>query len=328
MNLNPTSNISRPHHRGQGRRAAFSLIEIIVVVGLMSFIILGLMQMFNQTQRAYKLGTTQVDVLEGGRAVIDMMTRELSQMKPTRANDTTNFYARVSFVGGYQPLLQELPGVPNPVNAPSLKRTNIIEQMFFLMEENQIWTAIGYFVDTPNDGVGALYRYEYKSNFGDNPWFLFRRYYLDVADFYTHQATNNMTRLLEGVVHLRARAYNTNGYWITDSFAKLTDAFTGQIVGTNGFVIAPYTKSYLAPIFSLGEVDTYAFKSNAVPASVDLELGVLEDAALAKIKALYNPANAAAQTDSRRNYITNQAARTHLFRIRVPIRNVDPTAYQ
>ena len=40
------------------------------------------------------------------------------------------------------------------------------------------------------------------------------------------------------------------------------------------------------------------------------------------------PANLTAQADARRNYLTNQAARTHLFRIRVPIRNVDPTAYQ
>ena len=315
MNLNPTSNISRPHHRGQGSCAAFSLIEIIVVVGLMSFIILGLMQMFNQTQRAYKLGTTQVDVLEGGRAVIDMMTRELSQMKPTKANDTTNFYAHVAFFGGYKPLRQELPGIPTPASGPQPNRTNIIQELFFITEENQRWTAVGYFVDTPQEGVGTLYRYEYKSDFGSNPWYLFQRYDNDVGDFYTRRATNNMTRLLDGVVHFRVRAFTTNGFWITNSSA-------------NVIVRQPYTTVYSSPDIRVSEVEHYAFKSNAVPASIDLELGVLEDAALAKIKALYNPANAAAQTDSRRNYITNQAARTHLFRIRVPIRNVDPTAYQ
>lgn len=315
MNLKPTS-INRCSVRsGQGRRAAFSLIEIIVVVGLMSFIILGLMQMFNQTQRAYKLGTTQVDVLEGGRAVIDMMQREFAQMKPTRGNGVTNFYSRVAFFGGYTPQLQQLPGVPVPPATTPPSRTNIIEEIFFITEENQHWTAIGYFVETPNEGVGALYRYEYKSNFGDNPWYLFQRFDDDVGLFYTRRATNNMTRLLEGVVHLRVRAFDTNGVWITNSFDNVT-------------VRRPYTTIYPSTTTRVSEVEAYAFVSNAVPASIDLELGILEDAALAKIKALYNPLNLTAQAALRRNYITNQVARTHLFRIRVPIRTVDPDAYK
>ena len=57
-------------------RQAFTLIEVLVVVALLSVIILGLVAMFSQTQRAYTLGMTQVDVLEGGRAVTEMITRE------------------------------------------------------------------------------------------------------------------------------------------------------------------------------------------------------------------------------------------------------------
>jgi hypothetical protein len=45
----------------------FSLIEIMVTVGLLTFIILGLLLMFNQTQRAFRTGMTQTDVL-GSRA--------------------------------------------------------------------------------------------------------------------------------------------------------------------------------------------------------------------------------------------------------------------
>ena len=37
-------------------RQAFTLIEVLVVVALLSFIILGLVAMFSQTQRAYTLG--------------------------------------------------------------------------------------------------------------------------------------------------------------------------------------------------------------------------------------------------------------------------------
>ena len=73
------------------RGGGFSLVEILVVVGLLSIIILGLVAMFSQTQRAFRLGLTQVDVLESGRAVTDMMTRELSQMTPSRASNAVNF---------------------------------------------------------------------------------------------------------------------------------------------------------------------------------------------------------------------------------------------
>ena len=317
MNLKLTSDARCNTLLNLGSRVAFSLIEIIVVVGLMSFIILGLMQMFNQTQRAYKLGTTQVDVLEGGRAVIEMMQREMSQIKPSKARNTVNFYAQIASAGGYKPLLQELPGIPNPLGSPLPNRTNILQEIFFLTEENQRWVGNGYFVSSPAEGVGTLYRCEYKSNYGDDPRLLFIRFDNDLSRFYgAGLVGTNMTRLLDGAVHLRVRAYNTNGMWITNS-APFKNPF-------NVFVQQPYTTVYPPRVH---EVEIYRCYSNVVPASVDMELGILEDAAIAKIKSLYNP-NAVAQATARRNYLTNQAARTHLFRIRVPIRNVDPTAYQ
>src|SRR5438552_855059 len=60
--------------------SAFSLIEILITVGLLSFIILGLLLMFNQVQRAFRSSTTQADILEAGRAVADMLARELEEM--------------------------------------------------------------------------------------------------------------------------------------------------------------------------------------------------------------------------------------------------------
>ena len=320
VNVNTTSGDRFESPTGHRARAAFSVIEIVVVVGLMSFIILGLMQMFNQTQRAYKLGTTQVDVLEGGRAVMDQLQRELVQMKPANVSNTVNFYSHVAFARSYKPLLQELPGIPNPPGNPLPSRTNVIEEIFFLTEENKTWTGIGYFVSSPWEGVGSLYRCEYKLDFGANPQFLFTRFDNDVGSFYTTGVIKtNMTRLLDGVVHLRMRAYNTNGIWITNAVQ-----FKNTI---NAFVHPPYLPTVSATPISIHEVAIYSFTSNVVPASVDLELGILEDAAVAKIKAIYNP-NPTTQADSRRNYLTNQASRTHLFRARVPIRNVDPTAYQ
>src|SRR6185436_10353272 len=74
------SGIRRQSHLASLR--AFSLIEIMVVVVLLSVIILGLMAMFNQTQRAFKLGMNQTDVLEAGRVGTDLIVREMEQLTP------------------------------------------------------------------------------------------------------------------------------------------------------------------------------------------------------------------------------------------------------
>jgi hypothetical protein len=109
---------------------AFSLIEIMVTVGLLTVIILGLLLMFNQTQRAFRAGMTQTDVLEAGRATMDMLARELEQMTPSQYPDrvfssgiryrVTNFFAEPSPLFDWRtPLIQELSG-------NRLSRTNLI----------------------------------------------------------------------------------------------------------------------------------------------------------------------------------------------------------
>ena len=63
--------------------------------------------------------------------------------------------------------------------------------------------------------------------------------------------------------------------------------------------------------------------SNTVPASVEVELGVLEDT--------HAPArrrSAQRAPPAQMNYLSNHVGQVHLFRQRVVIRNVDPTAYQ
>src|SRR6266404_4176321 len=91
------------------RSNAFTLIELMVAVGLMSFIVLGLLAMFNQTQRAFRASMTQTDVLESGRIATDMMVRELGQMAASDRAYTTNFFAEVLKTFN-QPLTQGLPG--------------------------------------------------------------------------------------------------------------------------------------------------------------------------------------------------------------------------
>lgn len=289
------------------QQAAFSLIEIIVVVGLMSFIILGLVMMFSQTQRAYKLGTTQVDVLEGGRAVMDLIQRELLQVAPANqpANSGATNFATAMLPAPYYPLIQELPG-----NEPD--RTNVLQDLFFLSRENQKWSGIGYVVRTsqpgsgftsiPTSGMGTLYRFE-----TNHPAAFFGRYPNSFGvDFLAAiQNETNLNKVIEGVVHFTIRTFDAAGRGINTGHTNLFNNFNDHIF----FKDAQY-----------GET-AWSFQSNAVPATVEIELGVLEDAALAKAKAITDLAR-------RYDYLTGQVSRVHLFRIRVPIRNVDVAAYQ
>ena len=72
-----------------------------------------------------------------------------------------------------------------------------------------------------------------------------------------------------------------------------------------------------------GEIGRYTFCSNALPAAVEMELGLLEQYSWDR----YNSIPIAA---ARRAYLQREdiSTRVHLFRQRVPIRNVDPLAYQ
>jgi prepilin-type N-terminal cleavage/methylation domain-containing protein len=278
---------------------AFSLIEVLVVIALLSLIIIGLVAMFSQTQRAYKLGMTQVDVLEGGRAVTDMLTRELSQMTASRASNGMNFYARLR---AYTPLYQALPG------NPGRGRTNLLEETFFLTHENQRWYGVGYFVRTnlrgsstlgfPQEGLGTLYRFETnysEAQFRANPNSPVRDYNVAQRDDRT------ATKLIDGVVHFKLRAYDTNSVWINRSIApSITNIWSLTVPD---------------------EIGTCYYVSNAVPASVEIELGILEERAAERARSITSPT-------ARYNYLTNEAGKVHVFRWRVPIRNVDPTAYQ
>jgi hypothetical protein len=61
--------------------------------------------------------------------------------------------------------------------------------------------------------------------------------------------------------------------------------------------------------------------NSVVPASIEFELGILEERTAARARAIAN-------ANRRRDYLTNQVGKVHVFRWRVPVRNVDPTAYQ
>ena len=55
------------------RTGGFSLLELMIAVGLLTVIIIALYAMFDQTQKAFRQSLNQADLSEGGRSALDLM---------------------------------------------------------------------------------------------------------------------------------------------------------------------------------------------------------------------------------------------------------------
>lgn len=278
---------------------AFTLIEVMVVVLLLALIVGALMAVFNSTQTAFRAGLTQSDVLESGRAAMDMMATDLRAMSPSleASNGAVNFYANTNL--NYAPLVQSL-------TASSQSRTNVLENFFILSRDNRTWTGVGYVVD-PNatNYIDPLYRFSASTNvMAAGPVTLFDAFSNEVFN----GSFTNMSHLLDGVVELRVRAYDVHGGWMTN-----------QVVYSNGQPATNENVLYLPSEY--GETGFEMF-SNTLPAAVEIEMGTLEDRTLQR--AATWPDNSAQQI----KYLEQQAGQVHIFRQRVSIPNVDPSAYQ
>jgi len=315
----------------------------MITVGLLSFIILGLLAMFNQTQRAFRTSMTQSDVLEAGRAAMDMIAREVAQTTPSSAPDiliniggraspyrATNFFSEPSpfFEGtlGYQPLLQGLPAMPSTV-----VRTNTVERFFFLTRLNQDWVGTGYDVlpEIPTNAmVGTLYRFSATNQYRSGLINVGAAFRAAANNAYVQNAAGlpvtNLSRIADGVVHFRVRAYALSGYLVV----------TNSLRGTNAYRRAwPYTAAATPSTFFTNAWNTIAsadainpdqsatyFMSNAAPAYVEVELGLLEPQILQRYRSI-------PIAGAQRQYLSNHVAQVHLFRQRIAIPNVDTTAY-
>lgn len=279
-------------------RRGFSLVEILVTVGLLSIIVLGLLAMFNQTQRAFRSSMTQTDVLEAGRSFSEMLQREMVQMTPSYASNCPNFLAEIArpsrMDAAFQPVvfLQDLPG-------SAAKRENVFEHFFFLTRENRDWTGIGYVVGTPEAGIGTLYRFEASTRYDEG--LLAVQFRDAVLRLYRgNVVSSNLTRIADGVAHMRVKPLDRYGYEY----------------GNSGGVVVAFPGAPAVPGLDMD----YFFYSNAVPAFVEIEVGFLEDRTLARLRSIPDAV-------ARSNFLRDHAGQVHLFRQAVPIRNVDYSAY-
>jgi prepilin-type N-terminal cleavage/methylation domain-containing protein len=336
-------------HHSSFRRRGFSLIEILVTIALLSFIVLGLFAMFNQTQRAFMSSMGQTDVLEAARTVTDMMTRDLEQLTPS-GSLATNFLVRAaqdtSGVNDLIPSTQNLPGT----NTVLFTRTNYLEDIFMLTRQNQTWTGIGYCVRVADPATGALYPaqlgtgqagigslYRFTESFpaispgGTDPggraypamgvptdpsWLLF-----DFLRASRSGSTAISNRVCDGVVHVQVRSFATNGFPIYAVTATTSAVFRTNVLNINYSVFRQASAHYA---FTFPDhMDQLFTWSNAVPAYLELELGIMEPRIFARFDSI--PAAPARLAYFQRDDVST---RVQIYRQRIPIRNVDPAAYQ
>jgi type II secretory pathway pseudopilin PulG len=274
-------------------RPAFTLVEVLVVMVLLSLIVLALMAVFSSTQNAFRASVTQTDVLEGGRAAMDLITGDLREMTPS--------FGRSNVISGpvnfcvtnynYAPFYQSLV-------ASSGTRTNVQQNFFILSAGNSngvpMWYGTGYAVYLSPTNLYSLYRFSAGRPVASSGA-LSNLFYTDFRNFIS--VPNNYSHLLDGVLGFRIQAFDPNGGLIVTNRMNVR---TNSSPDGTGLV----------------------FYSNALPASVEIEMATLEDRTLQRASTWTN------SSILQSNYLVQQAGKVHVFRQRVSIPNVDPSAYQ
>jgi len=278
-------------HRSARRRRpiAFSLLEILVAVGILALIIVGLLAMFYQTQRAFRSGSMQVDVLESGRAISQLLSRELQELTLPGLASNVNL-AAVSDSSLVLPLTSGGNGATREYRMQDLTFVTFRTQTY------DEWVGTIYRVADAGLGVGTLY--QYSTNFP-----LYPSSFPSVSISTLYRALQNppltdFHRVADGIVHFKLLAYNADGLLYSNSFGN---AFGGLTLFNLGTVV--------------GQNDYDYYFTNYLPSYLELELGVLDPRAVAQFRARTNNPVLA------RGYLTDHVGSIHLFKQRIPIRN-------
>lgn len=151
-------------HSLRRRTRAFSLLELMIAVGLLTVIILALYAMFDQTQRAFRQSLNQADLSEGGRSALDLIVRSVERAASPRVDDALHLVVRPSDADGYDLLF--------PGDGPAANRTQPLrfDELFFTYPVGGgRWHVAGLFLGTPDagpvapgtiPGLGSLYLYD------------------------------------------------------------------------------------------------------------------------------------------------------------------------
>lgn len=273
------------------RCCGYSLVEIMVAMTLLTVIVVGLMLTLNQTQRALRASGAQTDTLENGRAFLSLLSREMGEVVNFH-DSVTNAYR---FAAIYRPsggqLQQTIPG------GKGLVRTNELQSFCLVVPSKEIngWRAIFYDF---RESLAARHVVDiYRAERSFQRWQLtnnlaeLQRSFFS-GTFTPDRNTNDFSKMLSGVIHLRFQAYDrTNGY---------------PVVPLNGAGNRPRGYFFANPANIVPQPPVY------FPDSVEVELGLLDSDTYKRSKAIEN-------TTTLETFLADRAANVQLFRQRITI---------
>lgn len=305
-------------------KAGFSLIEIMIAVSIMGILVFALYSVFNQTQRAMRSSEIQGDVNEKGRAIMELLSRELEQVVASQGS----FEINMRIGSDFEPVAQTNRSAPSGV---AMDRTNVIHTLYFLNRQTNIWTAVGYRLNPLGKGVGTFNRWQTSFRSFNQFGFGGTNLHPTLAFTQARLDSTNYHHLAEGVVHFKLTPYDPNGYPLvyntTNHFTNLyvinrLDAGSRPMTPREDYSddaskLGPFNV-LLQQAWATDPADSRAtFFSNALPASLEVELGILEPQTWRQYQVLAADGNPNAA-----KFLADRLNKVHLFRQRIPIRQV------
>jgi len=280
--------LSRNAPSAIGRQRALTVLEMLVATSCLVLIVVGLTAMFVQTQRAFKAGVKQNTTSDAGQTIIDTISANLSQASDAQNPAITNLswgWAITDTSSNY---------MDNPAN---IYRTNQLQELFVLVHTNTQWLGIGYAVSNyAGTGAGALYAYFASTNepLTSNVLFANFIYYATNHTF----PTNYFHRVADGVVHLKLRAF---------------DQYGNESAEEAGMDFAPRDTRFSYPSPAYLNPMGVAVPAAGLPATIQLEVGVLEPEAYEQLRALSGSGSA------QRNYLGAAGGKIQIYRRNISI---------
>jgi hypothetical protein len=292
---------------------------------------LVLFKIFDKTQSAMRSNVAQVDVMEGGRAIMDLLKRDLEQMTSPDGLTTNNINFYVGL--GSSVNVVDLPG-----SEVWTARTNYLDEVYFLKLNrdsalNLVWDATVYRVlSRINTTPGELANPAYVTNYAaEGVGWLARRseittltnrtasvlpgaagldldlsdpdHPFNVASGKTDRDWARFSRVAAGVVHFQVAPLDSRGQPLYHSLSTNLTAYGSGVV---------------AQLPNQGALDPnrwqYYLVGDALPASLQVELGILEPQVADRLNSLPNP-------QVRAEFLREQAAKIHYFKQRIPLRS-------
>ena len=322
---------------------AFTLLELMVAVSVMTLVIYTLYALFNQTQMALRKNAAQVDVNEGGRAAMEMIVRELSQMEtsgyPAITDPRTlltysgskSFHSRITPGNSALLLAYQSDALTPEGDDEDLAegfRTNILQDFTFTGRGDSGFFVTSYRVIGATNGIGTLARYQTNGTLrvtapGEallNKTELFNRFFFDPIV----SATNSLFEpIADGVIHFRITPYDKLGRPLGYGFKYNYEDQLGlnlERLGAAGQALFPPTDpdapeppvdgTLMQDRDGHSQVQFYG----GLPDYFDLEMAVVEPQVLKQVRALPKAMQA--------NYLGRQIGKVTLFRQRIPIRDM------